>query len=134
MPVRTPTLLVLAALTVLPTSLEARSPKAAPTAAADTAPAVPAPRAGMRRFMVVRTFPAGALAGLDATAKKAVNQCNSTHKVEWVHSYANADKTKTFCIYDAPTPEAIRKVAERNGLPVGRITEVGVLDPYFYRP
>jgi len=36
--------------------------------------------------------------------------------------------------YDGPTPEAIRRVAERNGLPVNRITEVTVLDPYFYRP
>jgi Protein of unknown function (DUF4242) len=37
-------------------------------------------------------------------------------------------------IYDAPAPEAIRKVADRNGLPVNRITEVRVLDPYFYQP
>jgi hypothetical protein len=36
------------------------------------------------------------------------------------------------CIYDAPSPEAIRKVAARNGLPVGRILQVGVLDPYSY--
>ena len=52
----------------------------------------------------------------------------------WVHSYVNPDRTATFCVYDGPTPEAIRKVAERNGLPVNRITEVSVLDPYFYRP
>jgi hypothetical protein len=44
------------------------------------------------------------------------------------------DRRNTFCIYDAPAPEAIRKVADRNGLPVGRITEVSVLDPYFYQP
>jgi hypothetical protein len=49
-----------------------------------------------------------------------------------VHSYVNPERTQTFCIYDAPTPEAIRKVAERNGLPVGRITQVSVLDPYAY--
>ena len=29
-------------------------------------------------------------------------------------------------------PEAIRDMAERNGLPVDRITKVSVLDPYFY--
>ncbi|TMG81330.1 MAG: DUF4242 domain-containing protein, partial [Betaproteobacteria bacterium] len=34
-------------------------------------------------------------------------------------------------IYDAPNPEAIRRVAVRSGLPVDRITEVRVLDPYF---
>jgi hypothetical protein len=43
------------------------------------------------------------------------------------------DKAKTFCIYDGPDPEAIRKVAGKNGLPVERITQVSVLDPYFYR-
>jgi hypothetical protein len=42
------------------------------------------------------------------------------------------DRKKTFCIYDAPSPEAIRQVAHRNNLPVDRITQVRVLDPYFY--
>jgi hypothetical protein len=41
-------------------------------------------------------------------------------------------KTRTFCIYDAPSPEAIRKTASRNELPVDQITLVRVLDPYFY--
>ena len=47
---------------------------------------------------------------------------------------AGPDRKNTFCIYDAPAPEAIRKVADRNGLPVGHITEVSVLDPYSYQP
>jgi hypothetical protein len=33
---------------------------------------------------------------------------------------------------DAPTPEAVRKTAARNQLPVDQITEIRVLDPYFY--
>ena len=37
-----------------------------------------------------------------------------------------------FCVYDAPSPEAIRKAARRSDLPVDRITKVRVLDPYFY--
>jgi hypothetical protein len=53
--------------------------------------------------------------------------------VTWVHSYVSPDRKKTFCIYDSPTPEAIRTVAGRNGLPVDHITEVSTLDPYFYR-
>jgi hypothetical protein len=44
----------------------------------------------------------------------------------------SADKRFTFCVYDAPTPEAIRKTATRNDLPIDQITEVRVLDPYFY--
>jgi hypothetical protein len=52
--------------------------------------------------------------------------------VTWVHSYVSADKKKTFCIYDGPNPESIRRVATKNNLPADKITEVRVLDPYFY--
>ena len=52
--------------------------------------------------------------------------------VTWVHSYVSEDKKTTFCVYDAPTPDAIRATAAANDLPVDRITEVSVLDPYFY--
>jgi hypothetical protein len=37
-----------------------------------------------------------------------------------------------FCVYDAPDPESIRKSATRNDLPIDHITQVRVLDPYFY--
>ena len=52
--------------------------------------------------------------------------------MNWLHSYVSLDKTKTFCVYDGPSPEAIRQAAETNGIPVDQITEVSVLDPYFY--
>jgi hypothetical protein len=58
---------------------------------------------------------------------------NAEDNVSWVHSYVTTDHKKSFCIYDAPSPEAIRKSAEANGLPVDNIVEVSVLDPYFYR-
>ena len=44
----------------------------------------------------------------------------------------SAGKQTTFCVYDAPNPEAIRKTAESNEVPVDRITQVRVLDPYFH--
>jgi hypothetical protein len=50
-----------------------------------------------------------------------------------VRSYVTEDKTRTFCVYDGPSPDAIRAVAERNGLPVDGVTPITVLDPYFYR-
>jgi len=34
---------------------------------------------------------------------------------------------------DPPDPDAIRRVAEKNQLPVDRVIQVSVLDPYFYR-
>jgi hypothetical protein len=95
--------------------------------AADASPAAPAPKPGMHRYMVLRTFPAGALDGLDAAGKKAVNACNATKGVRWVYSYANADKTKTFCIYDGPNEQAIRDAAAGNKIPVDAIYEIPVV-------
>lgn len=102
-------------------------PASKPVSKIDTAPAVPVPAKGMHRYMVVRTFPAGALAGLDAAGKKAVNKCNLEHGVHWVYSYANADKTKTFCIYEGPNEQAIRDAAVANKIPVDDIVEIPVV-------
>jgi hypothetical protein len=90
----------------------------------------------MPRYLVERTFPDGlAIPMNDEGAQVCLTVVgnNAVEGVTWVHSYVTDDKDKTFCIYDAPSPEAIRIAAERNGLPVDRITEVRVLDPYFYR-
>jgi len=90
----------------------------------------------MPRYVVEREFPDGLRIPLDATgvsACLAVVQSNLAEQVTWVHSYVSTDRKKTFCVYDAPSPEAIRRTASRNKLPVECITEVRVLDPYFYR-
>ena len=74
------------------------------------------------------------ISGAEAAAVcLAVVERNTDEGVTWVHSYVNPERTKTFCVYDGPTPESIRKVADHNQLPVDTITEVSVLDPYFYR-
>jgi hypothetical protein len=90
----------------------------------NAAPAVPAPKPGNRRFMVVRTFPKGALDGLDAAAKKQVNKNNTASAARWVYSYANADKTKTFCIYEGPDEKSIREAAAANKIPVDEVVEI----------
>jgi len=90
----------------------------------------------MPRYVVEREFADGLHIPVDATgagACLAVVASNLAEQVTWVHSYVSADKKKTFCIYDAPSPEAIRRTASRNRLPIERITEVRVLDPYFYK-
>jgi len=89
----------------------------------------------MPRYMVQRTFPDGLAIPVDdggAEICRAVIERNADEGVTWVHSYVSADKRISFCVYDAPTPEAIRKTAARNDLPVDQITQVQVLDPYFY--
>jgi hypothetical protein len=90
----------------------------------------------MPRFLVERTFADGLAIPVNDQGSGiclSVVGNNLQDDVTWVHSYVTHDKSKTFCIYDAPTPEAIRRAAQRNSLPVDTITEVSVLDPYFYR-
>jgi hypothetical protein len=79
-----------------------------------------------RRYMIERTFPAGALDGVTPDVKKTVNSNNQTLGVTWEHSYANAERTKTFCVYTGPSEAAIREAARRNNLPVDTITEIPV--------
>jgi uncharacterized protein DUF4242 len=82
--------------------------------------------AGMHRYLIERTFPAGALDGLDSATKAKVNATNSKFGAQWVTSYANEGKTKTYCIYNAADEAAIRAAAKANGLPVDKITEIPV--------
>ena len=89
----------------------------------------------MPRYLVERTFPDGLAIPSNANGARAclgVVGKNAEEGVTWVHSYVSDDRTRTFCIYDGPSPEAIRRAAARNDLPVDRIVEVRVLDPYFY--
>jgi len=86
----------------------------------------PKANGGIHRYLVERTFPRGALDGLDAATKDKVNANNTSVGVRWIQSYATADKTKTFCIYEGPSEAAVRKAAVLNALPIDRIAEVPV--------
>jgi predicted amidohydrolase YtcJ len=85
--------------------------------------------------MVERIFPDGLALNSDAAGAAAcrnVVRNNAEEGVTWVHSYVSEDRSRTWCIYDGPSPEAIRRTAERNGLPIESISTVRVLDPYFH--
>lgn len=89
----------------------------------------------MARYLVERTFPDGLAIPRNAEGAAtcaAVIGTNAQEGVTWIHSYVTPDKTRTVCVYDAPSPEAVRLVAKHNGLPVDSVTEVSVLDPYAY--
>ncbi len=90
----------------------------------------------LHRYLVERTFPDGLNIPMDQLGSDmclSVVSNNAEDNVTWIHSYVTLDKKKSFCIYDAPSPDAIRKSAKMNGLPVDNIIEVSVLDPYFYK-
>jgi Protein of unknown function (DUF4242) len=89
----------------------------------------------MPRHVVQRAFPDGLripVADGGAELCRGVVERNTEQGVTWISSFVSDDRTRTFCVYDAPTPEAIRKTAAINELPVDQITRVSVLDPYFY--
>ena len=91
----------------------------------------------MPRYLVERSFPEGLSIPMNQEGRQVTGKVvarNSESGVTWLHSYVTGDRRKTFCIYDGPAPDAIREVAGANGLPVDRVTEVSVLDPYFYQP
>jgi hypothetical protein len=62
-------------------------------------------------------------------AASSINQVNAEVGVQWLISFLSADKKKTYCLYEAPSAEAIREAAARNGVPADVIIEVGELTP-----
>jgi uncharacterized protein DUF4242 len=81
----------------------------------------------MPRYLVERTFP-----GSPELAVEAVVEQNADDGVTWMHSYVSEDTGTMFCVYEAPSPEAIRRAARHSDLPIDRISQVRVLDPYSY--
>lgn len=76
----------------------------------------------MAVFMIERRF-ADRLE-LDARTAEGINRINEDAGVRWLYSFLSADKRKTYCLYDAPSAEAIREAAERAGLPADVVVEV----------
>jgi len=78
----------------------------------------------MHRYLVERTYPAGALDGLDAATKQKVNANNASVGVRWIESFATPNRAKTYCIYEGPSEAAVREAAKLNQLPVDHVVEV----------
>jgi hypothetical protein len=62
----------------------------------------------------------------DAAAVKLINDDVG---VQWLFSFLSADKKKTYCLYEAPSAEAIREAARRARIPADAIVEVSELRP-----
>lgn len=73
-------------------------------------------------FMVERRYADELDAGADEI--DGINRINEEEGVRWLYSFLSADKRKTYCLYEASSPEAILRAAERAGLPADVIVEV----------
>ena len=66
----------------------------------------------------------------DAATAAEINRINDDEGVRWLSSFLSADKRKTFCLYEAADPTAIRRAATRAGLPADAIVELsGTIAP-----
>ena len=81
----------------------------------------------MPRFMIERNF----AETLEFTKEEAerIRQINDDEGVKWLFSFLSADKRKTYCLYEAPNPEAIRAAARRANAPADVVIEVSDLTP-----
>ena len=58
-------------------------------------------------------------------AATAVSQVNADAGIQWLFSFLSADKKKTYCLYEAPNPDAIREAAKMLNIPADVIIELG---------
>ena len=63
---------------------------------------------------------------------EGVIRANGIVGVEWLFSFLSADRKKTYCLYEASSPEAIRDAARLAGIPADAVIEVTELRPETY--
>ena len=76
----------------------------------------------MPRFLIERNF----AEELEVTKDDvdSIRRINDEAGVKWLFSFLSADKKKTYCLYEAPSAEAIRQAAKRANIPADVIIEV----------
>jgi Protein of unknown function (DUF4242) len=81
----------------------------------------------MPLFVIERNFAEQLDMTIDSAAE--VKAINDDVGVSWLFSFLSADKKKTYCLYEAPSTEAIVEAARRAGIPADVVTEVSELRP-----
>jgi hypothetical protein len=78
--------------------------------------------AGMPMYIIERNFAEQLeLSAEDATL---IEQINADEGVSWMFSFLSADRHRSYCLYEAPSPDAIIAAAKRAGIPADVVTEV----------
>jgi hypothetical protein len=60
---------------------------------------------------------------------RLIDEVNADEDVRWLFSFLSADRRHTYCLYEAPSPDAILAAAKRMDLPADAIVEVGPASP-----
>ena len=76
----------------------------------------------MPLFIIERTFAEQLeLTGDDVNV---IEEINADEGVRWLFSFLSADRRRTYCLYEAPSAEAIMTAARRADVPADEIVEV----------
>jgi hypothetical protein len=84
----------------------------------------------MPRFIIERNF--AKQIEFSKEGNDRIELINDEEGVKWIFSFLSADKRKTYCLYEASSPEAIRRAAERAGVPADVITQVDEVSPAMF--
>src|ERR1700734_3699355 len=79
----------------------------------------------MPLFLVERNFAEDVM--LNDASASSIRHINDEIGIQWLYSFLSADKRKTYCLYEAPFADSIRRAAERAGLPADSVVEVSGL-------
>ncbi|HEY5144936.1 MAG TPA: DUF4242 domain-containing protein [Solirubrobacteraceae bacterium] len=63
---------------------------------------------------------------------KLIEEVNADEGVRWLFSFLSADRRRSYCLYEAPSPEAIVAAAERAGIPADVVVEVDRISADMY--
>jgi aspartate-semialdehyde dehydrogenase len=86
----------------------------------------------MPRFIIERNFAEKLELAAWKEGNDRVKRINDEEGVKWIFSFLSADKRKTYCLYEAPSAEAIRQAAERAKIPADVITMVDEVNPEMF--
>ena len=81
----------------------------------------------MPLYVIERTF--AEKLDLSAEDVRLIEDVNADEGVSWLFSFLTADKRRSYCLYEALSPEAIIEAARRANVPVDSIVEVSKLVP-----
>ena len=81
----------------------------------------------MPLYVIERTF--AEQLELPADVVRRIDDVNADEGVSWMFSFISADRLRTYCLYEAPSPDAILEAARRANVPADEITEVSKFVP-----
>jgi hypothetical protein len=76
----------------------------------------------MSLYMIERTFAEQLELTSDDVA--LLEEINADEDVRWLFSFLSADRRRTYCLYEAPSADAIMAAAKRANVPADAIIEV----------